>query len=125
MTIDEVIEQLKYDYNELGKGIPCDTGWGMLIDEAYSMAIEQLEKSKWKSVKDELPKDEREVLVKLNYTADYEEKYKFAGYSIARYLKFDDVGHWCDNKHGYLEWDKYSDGHGGSSWYKVVEWKEF
>lgn len=88
------------------------------------MAIDELYKSKWKSVEDELPKDEKEVLVKLNYTADYEEKYKFAGYSIARYLKFDDGGHWADNKYGYLEWDKFSDGRGGSSWYKVVEWKE-
>ena len=44
MTEQEAIEELKYDYNELGKSIPCDTGWGMAIDEAYKMAIVALEK---------------------------------------------------------------------------------
>ena len=29
---------------------------------------------------------------------------------------------WADSKHGYLEWDRYSDGHGGSSSYKVIAW---
>lgn len=27
MTVDEAIEELKYDCNELGKAIPCDTSW--------------------------------------------------------------------------------------------------
>lgn len=44
MTKQEAIEELKYDYNELGKAIPCDTGWGVAIDEAYKMAIVALEK---------------------------------------------------------------------------------
>lgn len=43
MTEQETIEELKYDYNKLGKSIPCDTGWGVSIDEAYSMAISALE----------------------------------------------------------------------------------
>ena len=29
MTENEAIEELKYDYNELGKAIPCDTSWGI------------------------------------------------------------------------------------------------
>ena len=57
-----------------------------------------------------------EVLVELGHT--YESEYTF--YSIARYIRFDDGEcHWCDNKYGYLEWGKYSDGRGGSSFYKV------
>lgn len=120
MTINEAIKRIK-EHMVIHK---MNEPQAIFISEALCMGINALEKLKWKSVKDELPKDGREVLVKLNYTADYEEKYKFAGYSIARYLKFDDGCYWCDNQYGYLEWDKYSDGHGGSSWYKVVEWKE-
>ncbi|MCB6310327.1 hypothetical protein LI216_12205 [Mediterraneibacter glycyrrhizinilyticus] len=60
-----------------------------------------------------------EVLVELGYT--YESEYTF--YSIARYIRFDDGEcHWSDNKYGYLEWGKYSDGRGGSSLYKVLRW---
>ncbi|MEF2607767.1 MAG: hypothetical protein U0M87_11980 [Schaedlerella sp.] len=60
-----------------------------------------------------------EVLVELGHT--YESEYTF--YSIARYIRVDDGEcHWCDNKYGYLEWGKYSDGRGGSSFYKVLRW---
>lgn len=31
MTESEAIEELKYDCNELGKAIPCDTSWGVLL----------------------------------------------------------------------------------------------
>lgn len=31
MTENEAIEELKYDCNELGKAIPCDTSWGNLL----------------------------------------------------------------------------------------------
>lgn len=44
MTNLEAIEELKYDCNELGKAIPCDTGWGIAIGSAYDMAIKALEK---------------------------------------------------------------------------------
>lgn len=44
MTNLEAIEELKYDCNELGKAIPCDTGWGVAIDSAYDMAVKALEK---------------------------------------------------------------------------------
>ena len=44
MTKIEAIEELKYDYNELGKAIPCDTLWGCSFENAYGMAIQALEK---------------------------------------------------------------------------------
>ena len=30
--------------------------------------------------------------------------------------------HWLDRQYGYLEWDRYSNGHGGCSLYKVTAW---
>ena len=44
MTEIEAIEELKYDCNELGKEIPCDTSWGSSFENAYEMAIQALEK---------------------------------------------------------------------------------
>lgn len=44
MTESEAIEELKYDCNELGKAIPCDTSWGCSFENAYEMAIKALEK---------------------------------------------------------------------------------
>ena len=44
MTEIEAIEELKYDCNELGKAIPCDTSWGCSFENAYGMAISALEK---------------------------------------------------------------------------------
>ena len=75
----------------------------------------------WISVEERVPEDGTYVLVVLKpiYESDYIE------YSIARYLRFEnDEAHWCDNHYGYLEWDKYPDGHGGSSWYRVVAWQK-
>lgn len=43
MTENEAIEELKYDCNELGKAIPCDTSWGKSFENAYVMAIQALE----------------------------------------------------------------------------------
>lgn len=43
MTVNEAIEELKYDCNELDKAIPCDTGWGIAINEAYKMAVSALQ----------------------------------------------------------------------------------
>lgn len=75
----------------------------------------------WIPVDERVPEDGTDVLVVLKptYESDYIE------YSIARYLRFEnDEAHWCDNHYGYLEWEKYSDGHGGSSWYRVVAWQK-
>lgn len=44
MTENEAIEELKYDCNEFGKAIPCDTSWGCSFENAYGMAIQALEK---------------------------------------------------------------------------------
>ena len=86
--------------------------------------IQELKNKKndgWIPVEECLPEDGTDVLVVLKptYESDYIE------YSIARYLRFEnDEAHWCDNHYGYLEWEKYSDGHGGSSWYRVVAWQK-
>lgn len=37
MTENEAIEELKYDCNELGKAIPCDTSWGKSFENADAM----------------------------------------------------------------------------------------
>lgn len=72
----------------------------------------------WIPVSERLPKDEKEYLVTLEKVHGTPEKL----YGIASYLKFDDAGYWNENKYGYLEWDKYSDGHGGTKMYKVIAW---
>ncbi len=73
---------------------------------------------KWIDVNDRLPETSDDVLVVLSYTYDD----TFCDYSTARYIESDDGAHWAESKHGYLEWDRYSDGHGGSSSYKVIAW---
>lgn len=59
-------------------------------------------------VSERLPEDEKECLVTLEKVYGTPEKL----YGIANYLKFGDAGYWNEKKYGYLEWDKYSDGHG-------------
>lgn len=44
MTEQEAIKELKYDCEQLGKSVPCDTSWGQSINTAYGMAISALEK---------------------------------------------------------------------------------
>lgn len=75
----------------------------------------------WIPVEKDLPKNPSEVWVVLEST--YGTGYRT--YSSARYLysKYYGESHWCDNYYGYLEWDKYSDGRGGSSEYKVIAWQ--
>lgn len=43
MTENEAIEELKYDCNEIGKAIPCDTSWGESFENAYAITINALE----------------------------------------------------------------------------------
>lgn len=52
-----------------------------------------------------------EVLVKLAHT--YADD-RYIEYRIAKYFELEEGYYWCDDKYGYLEWDKYSDGCGGS-----------
>ena len=76
--------------------------------------------SKWIPVSERLPENEDEVHVTLTHTYDSIYRYR----SNERHIKYDDGEcHWCDNKYGYLEWDKYSDGRGGNSSYKVIAWQ--
>lgn len=90
-----------------------------LTDELQE-AIEQDEKENgWIPVSERLPEDEKEYLVTLEKVYGTPEKL----YGIANYLKFGDTGYWNEKKYGYLEWDKYSDGHGGTKMYKVVAWR--
>ena len=72
----------------------------------------------WIPVNERLPEDEKEYLVTLEKVYGTPEKL----YGIASYLKFGDAGYWNEKKYGYLEWDKYSDGHGGTKMYKVIAW---
>nr|DAH78600.1 MAG TPA: Protein of unknown function (DUF551) [Caudoviricetes sp.] len=82
-----------------------------IIESGYAPA-------KWIDVNDRLPETSDDALVVLAHTYDD----SFHDYGIARYILSDDGAHWADSKHGYLEWDRYSDGHGGSSSYKVIAW---
>lgn len=82
--------------------------------------LEQDEKENgWVPVSERLPEDEKEYLVTLEKVYGTPETL----FGIANYLKFGDSGYWNEKKYGYLEWDKYSDGHAGTKMYKVVAWR--
>lgn len=77
MTESEAIEELKYDCNELGKAIPCDTSWGESFENAYAMAINALEEvqqyQKYKNKFREIYGDCDNALdVMLNLLTEYE-----------------------------------------------------
>lgn len=84
--------------------------------EACKAAVER---TRWIPVSERLPEDERECLVTLKKTYGMQEVI----YGIANYLNFGDTWHWNEKKYGYLEWDKYSDGYGGTKAYRVIAWK--
>ena len=92
--------------------IHCET------EEEQKKVIERLKSTNWIPVSERLPEDEKEYLVTLEKVYGTHEKL----YGIANYLKFGDAGYWNEKKYGYLEWDKYSDGHGGTKMYKVIAW---
>ena len=112
------ISDLQYDGDKVAcvaSKFRCDAG------RRIEKIILKHMNASWIPVEECLPEDGTDVLVVLKptYESDYIE------YSIARYLRFEnDEAHWCDNHYGYLEWEKYSDGHGGSSWYRVVAWQK-
>ena len=92
----------------------------MMYVETVKKIIRKHMNDGWIPVEEDLPKNESEVWVVLEST--YGTGYRI--YSSARYLYFENYGesHWCNEHYGYLEWDKYSDGHGGCSQYKVIAW---
>lgn len=101
---------------------PYDDSYDVVIhcetEEEQKKVIERLKSISWIPVDERLPEDERECLVTLEKV--YGTPEIFMG--IASYLKFGNDGYWNEKKYGYLEWDKYSDGHGGTKMYKVVAW---
>lgn len=100
--------------------LPCDHILFACTALKYSRKIHEAgyTTAKWIDVKDRLPEPDDYVLVVLAHT--YEDDYR--EYSIARYIELDDGSHWLESKHGYLEWDRYSGGRGGSTSYKVIAW---
>ena len=114
--LEKILEEIKneaYNNPEIGRK-QCE---GML--RAMDIIRKHMNDS-WIPVEKDLPKNESEVWVVLEST--YGTGYRT--YSSARYLYFENYGesHWCNEHYGYLEWDKYSDGHGGCSQYKVIAW---
>ena len=93
--------------------------WLRKYDPAFQDATDTNVGDKWVSVDERLPEDGSSVFVMLTHT--YESDY--VTYGIARYIDTSNgERHWCEDHHGYLEWDKYSDGRGGCSSYKVTRW---
>jgi hypothetical protein len=89
-----------------------------MIEQLLADLEEDEKENGWIPVSERLPEDEKECLVTLEKVYGTPEKL----YGIANYLKFGDAGYWNEKKYGYLEWDKYSDGHGGTRMYKVIAW---
>lgn len=114
----KIYDYIKRTINPYGKpfeGTAYELGL-KIMDYIENMDDEK--ENGWIPVSERLPEDERECLVTLEKVYGTPEKL----YGIASYLKFDDAGYWNENKYGYLEWDKYSDGHGGTKMYKVIAW---
>lgn len=89
------------------------------VDDWFDVQTSLQETDKWVSVDERLPEDGSSVFVMLTHT--YESDY--VTYGIARYIDTSNgERYWCEDHHGYLEWDKYSDGRGGCSSYKVTRW---
>ena len=113
------------DYHDFMKKLVYDHQM-ILASDALEM-IEQLQddleqdekENGWIPVSERLPEDEKECLVTLEKTYGTPETL----FGIANYLRFEDAGYWNEKKYGYLEWDKHSDGHGGTKAYKVIAWK--
>lgn len=113
---------MEFVQNEDGTFSAYDDSYDVVIhcetEEEQKKVIERLKSISWIPVSEKLPEDERECLVTLEKV--YGTPEIFMG--IASYLKFGNDGYWNEKKYGYLEWDKYSDGHGGTKMYKVIAW---
>ena len=112
------------DYHDFMKKLVDDHQMVLASDvlemiEQLKDDLEQDEKENgWIPVSERFPEDEKEYLATLEKVYGAPEKF----YGIANYLKFGDAGYWKEKKYGYLEWDKHSDGHGGTKLYKVIAW---
>ena len=97
MPENEAIEELKYDCNEIGKAIPCDTSWGKSFENAYAMAINALEEvQQYRTIG--TPEECRKSLeickamVERNITPDDMENYmKFEDESIKQGFTLDSI----------------------------------
>ena len=118
--IKDRLKQYKDKYSDCYKyaGVHVKVIQDMI--EQLQADLKQDEKENgWIPVSEGLPEDEKECLVTLEKVYGTPEKL----YGIANYLKFGDTGYWNERKYGYLEWDKYSDGHGGTKMYIVIAWR--
>lgn len=114
------LKQYEDEYSKYGKYDGLYVADVLEMLEQLKDDLEQDEKENgWIPVSKGLPEDEKECLVTLEKVYGAPETL----FGIANYLKFGDAGYWNEKKYGYLEWDKYSDGHGGTKMYKVIAWK--
>ena len=99
MTENEAIEELKYDCNEIGKAIPCDTSWGESFENAYAMAINALEELK----------QYRTIGKPMEIKQKLEELERWHTYRLAENVKnpfakmSTSICHNCDHKDDYIE----------------------
>ncbi len=89
-----------------------------MIEQLRDDLVQDEKENGWISVSERLPEDERECLVTLEKIYGTPE----ISMGIANYLRFGNDGYWNEKKYGFLEWDKHSDGHGGTKMYKVIAW---
>ena len=112
----KILNYIKREINPYGapfKGTAYELGL-KIMDYIENMSGD----NGWIPVSERLPEDERECLVTLEKIYGTPE----ISMGIANYLKFGNDGYWNEKKYGYLEWGKYSDGHGGTKMYKVIAW---
>ena len=120
-ALDTAIAALKevQEYHATGRTPDMVRGLISGYNRARKQCREAVERTRWIPVSERLPENERECLVTLKKTYGMQEVI----YGIANYLNFGDEWHWNEKKYGYLEWDKYSDGYGGTKAYRVIAWK--
>lgn len=115
----KIYDYIKRTINPYGRPFEGTTyEFGLKIMD-YIENMDNEKENGWIPVSKGLPEDEKECLVTLEKVYGAPETL----FGIANYLKFGDAGYWNEKKYGYLEWDKYSDGHGGTKMYKVIAWK--
>lgn len=90
-----------------------------MIEELQDDLEEDEKENGWVPASERLPEDERMCLVTLKKVHGTPEILL----GISNCLRFGDAGYWNEKEYGYLEWDKYSDGYGGTRMYKIVAWR--